>query len=1802
MELINGRYKILNHIDKDAYSDSYVALDLYNENHKVVIKLFSPEFSKSNLIQHYIDEFIVFTSFSHDHILQNKSFDIVQSIDNRPARISQFFYTREYIRHAPIRYTELSQKECLDVFMKICSAIHYLHFRGVYYKFLNFDNIMIYREEKQVRVKIKDLAFLKQIEFEKGKIAEDHQQFIAPEIQLGFESDARGDIYSLGIVLFYIYYGVSFKNNEFKVQFEQSKNNRNEAIDSIIKRMVTHDMDERIKSIGQLIRDVKGTLKEQGYTFQMKEEYERLNFNTKLVNRENEMKVILKALEDLKAKRETKVLLIKGEAGIGKSRLIKESLYRFRMSSVLSFFASYDEPSMIQYRSIKEILKQVLKNADYDLIKKYGSELVKLLPSLGNTWEIKPSPVLSEEKEHLRLHDRILHFLCDCLAQQPAVFIIENIHYADKSTLEFIRFLLKSGSNLPALLILTYRANGHKEILQYLNEAYKQNNIQQIQMSKFNLEETAALIQNVLGMPWKPLKLATRIIKLTDGNPRYIEEIIKNLYIEGTLAINEDSKWMIKGDGIGIDNVQLPANIDEALNNQIRSLDRSSLALLKVVSIFNTPVSLDVIGNMCDFDMDDLENMLYHLGKMKILDEKLEDWGYSYDYDNRRLKHNIYQKMDCEEKQLLHQKAAMTLEIAYINEGRENKDELVYQLTKCGSFHKAIDYCLESAGKMFSLNLYMQSLEFIEKVMELFTRCKEDARKIEALLMMGEIYFNIGETDQSLACNKEAIRIAEDFDLKAKMIDGKNRLSNIYLIKKNFSTAKEIISETLSLAGRIDYEEGYLEAGYLLSQLYIEREDISSTEEVVNEFLKKSMSYGNQRYIGLFLNQKGRVFSYLGQYDDAMLTFIKSIEYLEGSKHFTDTIKPINNMGVLLIESVQNTSLARKYYERALKLSERHNLIAGTSTYYLNIGETYLVEDQYQLAIEYFTKAIQIDEMTGERSNISWAYMYLCRIYMNLSEYIKAYNYLQKLEAEIVNDVETSRIASLYHLLKANYYMHVGLADICRECIQHIEHTRISLDITSRFELEGLKIFLHIRNPESATGQEILELVEKYSMYGFRKEKRILLLEAALFFVEHRNLHAAAVLLSYDEPLIQEFDSHVLQYKRAFINTFFMENKTASFEDMLKEISEYSLLEFEWKILRNLGDIYFTNEDYYKAINSYIASLDILRRLTSKVPRDFQLPYINHDRNKRSLKHKIEILKQLIMMDTRMDDKSLTHEDINSINELEDFFDFSHLQSLFHNQKFLTSALKEYANLLPSKINNLRDVISLLSSDHKENVDFILKYCVQVTLATRGFIMLTDELGSITEIIKLHHYQKLPSLEFIIERVNQRQDGILIKRTFGLGQDDEYGYLPDDAKSIICIPIKTRHKEKNTLLQEKRKNWKIAEKEQTRGYLYLDTDKVFNNFDLSAYKTCYSLCSLLYVLLDNYHLKIAASIDRLTNVFIRKYIEKIFNSELIKAEIDNSKFAVIMCDIDRFKLVNDSYGHRKGDEVLHRVAEIIKSNLRESDIVGRYGGEEFIVLLPNTNHEDALAVSEKLRKAVEDAVLLGNEQTVTMSFGVSMYPEHGNTQDELIEKADQALYKAKDAGRNRSVIWNLHIGNDKKRLDKLAGIISGNTTQDHRNVQAIVEIIELLKEKKPMKEKNFEILGRLIEIMEAKQGILLSLDKGQVAETYCRERYKEYWVNDVKINENTIGNVLTKKVGDYFIDWESIHEVDPFTGTPDWQSLIVLPIIYQNEVQGILQLSVPIREKEFDFNNFNFVSSISGVIGAVLHGKNNEAV
>ncbi|MEW5928580.1 MAG: diguanylate cyclase [Gemmatimonadota bacterium] len=158
--------------------------------------------------------------------------------------------------------------------------------------------------------------------------------------------------------------------------------------------------------------------------------------------------------------------------------------------------------------------------------------------------------------------------------------------------------------------------------------------------------------------------------------------------------------------------------------------------------------------------------------------------------------------------------------------------------------------------------------------------------------------------------------------------------------------------------------------------------------------------------------------------------------------------------------------------------------------------------------------------------------------------------------------------------------------------------------------------------------------------------------------------------------------------------------------------------------------------------------------------------------------------------------------------------------------------------------------------------------------------------------------------------------------------------------------------------------------------------------------------------------------DGLTELFNHRHVHELLHEEFERSRRSGEPLAVVMIDLDRFKAVNDTYGHPTGDVILYETARIIRETAREIDMVGRYGGEEFIAILPNTAEDEASKFAERVRTGVEGYVFRdeANEVRMTASSGVASFPGlDSDTPEALLKRADEALYVAKESGRNRVV-------------------------------------------------------------------------------------------------------------------------------------------------------------------------------------------
>lgn len=327
-------------------------------------------------------------------------------------------------------------------------------------------------------------------------------------------------------------------------------------------------------------------------------------------------------------------------------------------------------------------------------------------------------------------------------------------------------------------------------------------------------------------------------------------------------------------------------------------------------------------------------------------------------------------------------------------------------------------------------------------------------------------------------------------------------------------------------------------------------------------------------------------------------------------------------------------------------------------------------------------------------------------------------------------------------------------------------------------------------------------------------------------------------------------------------------------------------------------------------------------------------------------------------------------------------------------------------NALKELIGVARAVVSTLDLD--QVLQLILTSAMRFADAPAGSIALYDTVqGELT----LHAHKGLTP-EFVKTERWKIQAGGLTERVLAGGEilivDDTEKTsffvnpiaIAEGIRSLVCIPLRVQSR--------------------IVGILYLD-DFIPRKFDREKIKLLDVLASFAAMAIDNAQLhartRLMAITDALTGLYNRRYFQQMFSRELNRAKRYQKTLSLIMMDVDDFKKFNDTYGHPLGDKVLGTMGDILSETVRNTDFAFRYGGEEFIVLLPETDFPSALQVAERLRELVElrsvEELRMISPHGVTASVGVASFPRDGETRDELLKTVDDLLYRAKECGKNR---------------------------------------------------------------------------------------------------------------------------------------------------------------------------------------------
>ena len=311
-------------------------------------------------------------------------------------------------------------------------------------------------------------------------------------------------------------------------------------------------------------------------------------------------------------------------------------------------------------------------------------------------------------------------------------------------------------------------------------------------------------------------------------------------------------------------------------------------------------------------------------------------------------------------------------------------------------------------------------------------------------------------------------------------------------------------------------------------------------------------------------------------------------------------------------------------------------------------------------------------------------------------------------------------------------------------------------------------------------------------------------------------------------------------------------------------------------------------------------------------------------------------------------------------------------------------------------------------SDLKNLLQYILSQAIDITSAEKGSIMLYD---LETDRLNIRVLAGLEDTEYQ-EKVNNNEircrsfkpgEGIA-GRVFvtskpmivnNIREDDQFiNSETSYVRSIACIPMIVYSDVIGVINVTNKKK-----------------GKEFTDEDVEMLK---AVADQAAVAVNKAQLWDMAVTDSLTGLYVRRYFMVKLQEEIHRAERYNKRLSVIMADLDRFKKINDTYGHDAGDRALKTISTFLQKNIRDVDAIARYGGEEFVMLIPDADKEAAFCLAERLREGLAK-VKLEDLPPVTISLGIATYPSDGTDLEELIKRADAAMYEAKQQGRNKAV-------------------------------------------------------------------------------------------------------------------------------------------------------------------------------------------
>ncbi|MBE6063479.1 MAG: diguanylate cyclase [Clostridium butyricum] len=1752
MRTINNKYLIDYEINSEENFREY-AVTKNDNNKRYILCILKNDFTYEKTGQYLLSNFKSIKNLNFENVVNVLDIEIIDNVDGIKLDKPQYGYLLEFIKPKSdtLKYLQRhSASKKLDIFMEFAAAVNTLNMNGYVFNYISLKDVMLVSDKDgKVKVKIKNLLQREINKFTVVNASNDKLPY-SINIEKGEESTYKSGNISEIIHMF----NQLFSKKELKEELKELQD-----IKKVFSKINTINNFFKIKYFIKYINEKC----KKNYKEFTSDALNTIVNDIDMVGFEDEVKFVEKSYASIIENREKyKIIEFNGDSGSGKTRLLNEvnHILEAKYFANVIYFPDY-RGKYTNYELYDIYLKRIYSYLDKNLIDKYGIYLNKLLELITHT-----DSIVNDNAQVMQLINRVGKLIREYTMSRPLVVLVDDLEKRDKLFIRILKYLSFWGKNIENLIIIftINESESSEKFLSQINEIKHLDKFEEYKISFLNQYDTAKMIRNMLKTNNDLSKLTNRIYSETLGNPQYIQEIVNELYSNKSLYFNNiTGVWEFSIDD---KETLIPRELEQKLEGYLSQLDEHEVKVLKKLSIFQIPLSEKIIYE--DLLIDEQEiNIFKQLKNKGYFIDKISDQGMLVGFANDLLRNILYLKLSSEERINMHYNACIFME-REIKESDYYIEDFLLHLNKCEQKQKLLIYMKKYAMKLENRGELNKSIKYFNECLKY---C-DDKEAVNIDIIIAKQYEKMSNHENSYKYFENAIKRIEagNYDLKIKIYVALEMIIiKINVLPANNAIITKKLEEIRKMLDSIYYPVG--EAYYYYAKALNLRLTNDRKELVINA--EKALSICENNNIdsdiyGWITITLGIIYSKYKEIDECKQIVRKAIENFKQNSNFNGII--ISELVYIELEAKNSDmqSILKKYFELD-QLCAQKKYYKKKILVLNDIAVLYLSKNDYDSAEKYLLKILSIQREEGINSYSIRICNSLTRLYVKwgkINEAVKYYYlscHMQQGIRMLEDDfIYKNIVAAEYNDMIYNYRTAFKLMNDIFKLIEtsKLYKYRRAIGLYYELKLYSCTNEKEIENIYNKIVEEsnILNDKEKTLKIKINLAKRILDLGYYAFSKKIFN-NLEKELKDYNTQGIYLYLELTFKGKEYYN---FLINKALRISNYITDKRVNS------DLLYIVGVKYSELKCYALAVNYYCESISIHIGILNALPPEDKIIYANESNFLECRKRIIECLRNYLNIDLTFTNVDFV-VDCEQLNNILDELD---LKKILKNEKAYSLLQKVYENCYYSDFSSIYNLFDGFSDSIEENLKNILKYMARITFANKGVIIAENNEGVNKAVCSYRIIGQNEINKYLSWKFESEEDTVLLENN-----NDSLEQLGNrNVKGSIkaCLYMKLRNKDINARNSNLVNARLILVAENAVNYINSDSEKIIEKFK-----------AFLVFLLEKYNLTILSTLDKLTGVYNRKYFEEALISLINTSRIEKKQFAVIMFDIDNFKGVNDKYGHQTGDEVLIKLTKEVKRSITKKEVIGRYGGEEFIVLVPDVNEEKALNLAEKIRINVDNAKILGEKRAVTISVGIAIGKDHSLTPDQLIKMADEALYKSKHDGKNRCTVWkkNYVISNTKISNNEFADLLSGNIAKNYNLFSTMKDISDLIKIKEKNETRIYKFISKIMQVIECDTATVFIVKNENIINTFSKERAKEGFNIAEKFNFEAIDECILNKKGMYLVDWGNIdnHNIH---GVPDWKSICLAPIVYDGQVKAVLYLSVSVNNKEFNESDLSILN------------------